>query len=202
MAENDKSLLTQEVLEFVTVAVPFCSLLQELDRYSKKDFLDKVLKLLPLLYVKALLLPKEDLEGLYETESSFLSESVTEQEYILILNTLEGLMGEEDLFLEVLSEDMAYSDTPMTARISECLADIFQPLGNFLGILRDENFVALPLALQNLRALFEEYWGDRLLMVLRPLHRIAMGLGEEETADIDATVSSDEWERRIDEWLD
>ncbi len=201
MTDNSSSIVTPEVVEFATVGVSFCSLLQEVDKIDKASFLDKILKILPLLYIKGMLLSDTLPEDYSEEEDFFLPESVSEEEYTLIARSLESLLGREDLFLEVLSEDMDYSDTPLTARVSECLADIYQPVGNLLGILRAENFVALPLAVYQTRMLFAEYWGDRVLAVLRALHKItyASNLSEEEGLE---NLDEDDFEAQIDKMFD
>ena len=67
---------------------------------------------------------------------------------------------------------MQYSDRPLTARLSETLTDIYQPVGNFVGLLRDEVFDLIPLALHDLSEQFGAYWGDRILAALRALHHL------------------------------
>ncbi len=202
MTEETSPIVTPEVVEFATAAVPFCSLLQEATKVAQATFVDRLLKILPLLYVKASLLPSELPEGYDdELEEIFLPEAVSESEYSMIQRALEDLFAREDLFLEVLSDDMEYSDTPLTAKISECLADIYQPIGNMLGILRNENFEALPYSIHHTRALFAEYWGDRLLTVLRALHKIAYS--QQETGEeVPEAMTEEAFEAQIDKMFD
>ncbi len=173
MKESSSSPLTSEVLEFATVAVPFCTLLRQAGELKREEVIHKLLHLLPLLYLKALSLPSGRDEAFSDEEEEYLLPAcVTEEEYTLVLRGLEAQLGNDDLYLEALSPEMQYSDRPLTARISEILTDVYQPLGNFVGLLRDEHLALIPFATLELRELFNAYWGDRVLSALRALHHI------------------------------
>lgn len=202
MSTQEKNYLTPEVLEFATVAVPFCALLHEAAQTQRADFVERLLKILPLLYVKSSLLPSIEQSDEAEELFALLPESVSEEEYTYVQRSIEDLLDREDLFLETLSDDMQYSDVPMTARISECLADVYQPVGNLVGILRDENFVALPTAISFTHAQFEEYWGDRLLAALRALHRVRYTQEAELAAVIPTLPTEEDFEAHIDKMFD
>ena len=67
---------------------------------------------------------------------------------------------------------MAFSDTPIKQNISEGLADIYQPLKDFvcvysLGLDRTMND-----ALWRCREQFAAYWGRTLVNVMRALHNV------------------------------
>ena len=75
MSESNTHYVYQDqAIEFVTVAVQLCLYLEKIEAYEKSDFIDKMLSLLPLLYLKARLLPKadEDLDGYPERFVSHL----------------------------------------------------------------------------------------------------------------------------------
>ena len=63
LTESGKPIYHHDVLEFVTVAIEYCAYLEKSQGRERGDFLDTMLKLLPLLYVKAQLLPQVDSEG-------------------------------------------------------------------------------------------------------------------------------------------
>ena len=141
--KQSQTALTPEVLEFATVAVPFCTLLHDAAQMAPAELTDKLLRILPLLYIKTLPLLQSggDDAALFDKEEEyFLPEYVSETEYTLVERGLEQQFGRGDLFLEALSPEMQYSDRPLTARLSETLTDIYQPIGNFVGLLRDEVF--------------------------------------------------------------
>ena len=67
---------------------------------------------------------------------------------------------------------MRYSDTPIAASISENLADIFQPLFNFISIVKDSEGEAAEDAYVDCWDNFAGYWSQTLCNVLRALNHI------------------------------
>ena len=50
MQNKEQSIVySKNVIEFATVAYEFCTLLENVSRYSKKDFIEVSVKMLPLL---------------------------------------------------------------------------------------------------------------------------------------------------------
>ena len=89
MKTNDgkKVIYRPDVLEFVTVGIEFCAFLEKSQGRPRQDFIDTMLKLLPLLYVKAQLLPA------VESDGTFLpTGKVTEQDYDYIRRTVYDLL--------------------------------------------------------------------------------------------------------------
>ena len=133
MNVNDKKTIvySRNTVEFVTVAAEFCAYLEQSEGRKCRDFTDTVLKLLPLLYLKAALL--EDIEG----AEDFLPEAfVSEQDYEFVRLTLSALLGEKDDYLDFCNEGVKFSDEPAVKTISEDLADIYQALKNFVETYR------------------------------------------------------------------
>ena len=165
--ENKNPIYAPVTLEFVTVALEYCSFLEKADEGTLFDFVDKATKLLPLLYLKAALLPP-----LEPDEEAELETTVTEAMYDDLRNRLSGLLGERDVFLDAFHEDMRYSDTPIATAISENLADVFQDIGDFIALFRQGNELVMREALALCGHNFRHYWGERLLNALRALHDI------------------------------
>ena len=90
----------------------------------------------------------------------------------------EGILSEDDLYLTLVAQDIQYSDTPVAIHISEHLADIYQHVGNLLGVIKEENDVALPAAIGRCRLYWREYWGEALISILSPLHTILVRQAE------------------------
>ncbi|MDR3251681.1 MAG: DUF5063 domain-containing protein [Tannerella sp.] len=165
---TDKDIYNENTIEFVAVAVEFCSIIEKIPEHDVSSFLDKIIKILPLLYLKALMLPKiEDPEE--DTDARHI---ITEQTYEAIRQRVASLLGEDDTYLRAEHIDMKYSETPVACSISEDLADIYQDLGNFAGMFRDYNEAAMRQALYECRENFSAYWGSSLLNSLIPLHQI------------------------------
>lgn len=134
-----------------------------------------LLHLLPVLYQKGLALPRTlaqvGLEDCFE-EETILSEYVTEEEYTAIEKKIETILGTSNFFLDTFGEEMRFTDAPITQKISEHLADIYQPVSNLLLTAKNRDFISLPYAVLHCSGLFQEYWGDRVLAVLRALHHL------------------------------
>ena len=160
-------------IEFVTVAVQVCLFLEHTAEYEKSDFIDKILCLLPLLYIKARLLkkPEQELDGYPER-------FVTEESYESIRQSVTYLLGTDDVYLEVYMEDMRYSDTPITAYISENLADIYQELKDLAYNYQTADERVMNDALLMCLESFEQHWGQKLLNILRPLHAMSLSTDE------------------------
>ena len=164
---NEKKVIyDKNTIEFVTMTLEFCSLVESTNKHTLFSFTDKAVKILPLLYIKATLLPVE--EDRYEEDD--MEHFITEDTYETIRSRVAGLLGEFDSYLETFHPDMKYSDTPVAATISENFADIYQDLGNFVSLFRQENEDVMEKALYACINNFQLYWGQKLLNTLKALH--------------------------------
>lgn len=173
MEEKKNPIYERNTLEFVTVALEFCTFVENAGSNGLFDFLDKGTKLLPLLYLKAALLPEVE-EGEGEPEWT-----VTEEMYESVRNRIAGLLGERDSYLETFHPDMPYSDTPVAAFISESLADAYQDVGNVISLFRSGNEEVMREAVALCRKDFREFWGQQVLNALKALHAVRYGDEEE-----------------------
>lgn len=161
-------------VEFVTVGAEFCAFVERSGSLTRKEFTDKITKLLPLLYLKASLIVPE------EYYVDYPERFVSEEAYNEIRSSMENLLGIHDAYLEVFVEGMQYSDTPITAYVSEDIADIYQDIKDFLSVYRlgddDLSRAALTECMEN----FREYWGQKAVNVMRPLHTLCYSADEDE----------------------
>lgn len=178
MEKNTKIIFDKNTVEFVTVAAEFCGFLERAPQVSRRVFVDKSLKLLPLLYLKASLLPQGERMDEFDPELF-----VTEGDYQRVCGGIAALLGEKDDYLEVFLDDMAYSDTPIKQNISEGLADIYQPLKDFVCVYQLGFEQTMNDALIICREQFAEFWGQRLVNVMRALHTVKYGSETEDGAD-------------------
>ena len=175
MGKESQVIFDRNVIEFVTVAAEFCKYMEQAEGTRRPTFVDTTLKILPLLYLKATLLPT------CETMGEDLPEHyVTEEIYEVLRMTLAGILGEKDDYLDVFVEDMKYSDQPITRYISEDLADIYQDIKDFIFVfqlgLNETMHDALAICQENFRL----YWGQKLVNTLRALHEARYAQGESE----------------------
>ena len=89
-----------------------------------------------MLYLKATLLPIDDEnEDYLDSPEHF----VTEDDYEFLRENIGRLMGENDAYLVVQSDEMKYSDLPLGASIAEDMADIYQAVKDCIAAYRTEN---------------------------------------------------------------
>ncbi|MEY8708007.1 DUF5063 domain-containing protein [Bacteroides faecichinchillae] len=175
MEKESRTIFEKNVIEFVTVAAEFCRFLERAESMKRSAFVDTSLKILPLLYLKASMLPKCETIGDEAPETY-----VTEEIYEILRINLVGLMGEKDDYLDVFVQDMAYSDQPIKKSISEDLADIYQDIKDFIFVfqlgLNETMNDSLAICQEN----FGMLWGQKLVNTLRALHDVKYNQNDEE----------------------
>ena len=183
----DHIVYSKKVIEFVTVAAETCLFLEHANEFTKTDFVQKSIKILPLLYLDASLLDIPD-SVFEEIPERF----VNEEDYQYVHELLEQLLGSDDSYLEVFHPDMALSDTPIAAFVSENLADIYQELKDFAANYQLGDIDIMNDALVACLDAFGEHWGQKLLNALRALHalRFSEGFGLEDTDNESAGSSA------------
>jgi hypothetical protein len=170
--EKNSPVYGRDVMELVTVAVEYCAFLEGAEGKSRMEFVDTIVKILPLLYLKATLLPKyEMLDDDYYPE-----DFVTEDNYNIVRANISMLMEEKDDYLDVFMEDMKYSDTPISASVSENLADLYQEFFNLIHSIQDALTETQHEMLCQCKINFINYWGQTLCNVLRALNAIYYGI--------------------------
>ncbi|MDO5524195.1 MAG: DUF5063 domain-containing protein [Bacteroidia bacterium] len=177
--ESDSIIYSSTVIDFVTVAVEFCLFLENENSVQREDWIGKMLKLLPLIYVKASLLP----QNTFAQEES-LELFVKEADYNRVATSVAQIMGDENVYLDVFVEDMKYSDRPVSAFVSENIADIYQDVRNFISIYQFGLTEQMNDALFVCKQSFENYWGQRLVNVLRPLHALSYKSTDDDETDL------------------
>ncbi len=155
----------KNVIEFVTVAREYCVLIENVNKYSRYDFVKVTAQILPLLYLKTALLPH--FEPMLEDD---LMDGLDEFAYEERRKALRSKLGNIDDYLEVFREDMRLSETPVIANISEDLADIYQDLYNFCSSYRDGINEIMNDAICRVVENFQTYCGQRLCNAQRALH--------------------------------
>ena len=187
MEKESQTIFEKNVIEFVTVAAEFCAFLERAEHMKRKAFVDTSLKILPLLYLKASLLPKCETIGDEAPETY-----VTEEIYEILRINLAGLMGEKDDYLDVFVQDMVYSDQPIKKSISEDLADIYQDLKDFISVFQLGLNETMNDSLVICKEHFEEFWGQRLVNTMRALHDVKYNSTEEDVMDEGYSEMEDE----------
>ena len=162
--------LNPNAIAFTGLANEYCQAVENAREYEQSDFVRTMLKLLPRLYITATDLNVDEADQF----DAYIDAALDEDFYDSVGRGMENVFGPDDVYLEVFEEDMKFSDTPVSASISEGLADIFQVLYNYLATVRDTTDETVALALASVSDDFKAYWSRTLCNVLRALNAIAI----------------------------
>ncbi|MBO4453453.1 MAG: DUF5063 domain-containing protein [Paludibacteraceae bacterium] len=164
-----KSFVYQEsTIAYVTAAAQTCLLMEKVDEHERSEWIEQMLRMLPVLYLRTRLL--EQAETVLEDEPQRF---VTEEDYNYTLLGMRNLLGSDDAYLDVFVDQGIYTDEVQTAYISEGLADIYQELKNLAASFQTGEEAIMNDAVVLCREAFEQHWGQKLLAVMRALHAIA-----------------------------
>lgn len=178
MEKENNPIYERNTLEFVTVALEFCTFVENAGNTVFSTFWIRRQDLALAVSESHPFYPEAE-----EDEDAEPELTVTEDMYESVRNRIAGLLGEKDSYLETFHPDMQYSDTPIAAFISENLADVYQDTGNFISLFRQGNEEVMLEAIVLCRKNFCEFWGQQLLNALKALH--AVRYSDEELLETD-----------------
>jgi hypothetical protein len=164
---------SKKVLEMLTVANEYCLYLEKAEDYTKEDILQYLQKLIPLVYLKASLLP--DIEV---ADDSVAEHFVTEEQWETLFNTLRIKFGKDDIYYMIDREDLT-EIKPFEASISENLSDIYQDLKDFILLYQKPLKISKENAVKDCRELFIKRTGFRLVNVHQAVHYLLYGTAAE-----------------------
>lgn len=183
---------SKSVVEFVTVANEFCTFVEQSVSYEKNDFIDRLLKILALLYLKASLLSNTQ-KVTDEDNKNY----VTEFDRTYVQKGIQVLLGDDDFYNDNYDLHLNELPEPATYSISEHLANIYQENKNFLEIYKLGSEILSNEALFDCKTHFDEYWGLLVINVMRMLHYIKF-LKPNTENEINTKFASS---RNTDEWF-
>lgn len=166
-------MLTNNTLAFIALTNEYCQAIESTaDISSRREFVERMLKLLPRIYIAATDLQEPEALTPEEEEDAYIAPSLDEEYYDSVRRSMEALMGEHDTYLEVFEEDMRYSETPVAASISECLADLFQVFYNFTEQVKLQPTELIGGSIRAIAEEFATYWSRILCNVMRALNAV------------------------------
>ena len=189
---------SKNVIELITVANEFCSFLERSEEIESSDFLGRLQKLLPLLYLKASLLPEFEIEADDELEKF-----VTELDYNLIQQKVLHHTGAGDDYQEVFLSGMQFSESTLTASIAENVADIYQDMKDLVLSFRTLDEEVMEQALSESQNNFAHFWGQKLVNSLRAVHNLIYGEGnaDEDSGRVKNQKDNSKNTNRKPDWL-
>jgi len=164
--KQNEPLNSRKVLEMITVANEFCLFLEKAEDYSKMEILEFLQKVLPLIYIKAALLPEVKVEDENATEHY-----VTEEQWEGIFNVIRAKTGEEDIFHYIDQLEKSHMD-PVKGSIAENIADIYQDLKDFLMLFQHPLNPYRENSVRDCRQLFITRFGYRIVNTQVAIHYI------------------------------
>src|SRR5665647_626023 len=120
MDTNSNPVYSRNIVEFVAVTNEFCKYAEHASELKGDELLKILQRILPLMYLKASLLPS--LTPYFEDGNE---KFVAESDWIRINEILKEKFGTANDYLEVFDEKMTESDGPVISNISENMADIY-----------------------------------------------------------------------------
>ncbi|MBN2173259.1 MAG: DUF5063 domain-containing protein [Bacteroidales bacterium] len=169
----------KNVMEILTVANDFCLTLDKIYLHKKKFLIDYFQKICPLLYIKGALLT--DIEVL---NPDMNERFVTEEQWELLFNELRKIFKEDDEFWYI-DNSKAVDKEPIKASLSECIADIYQDMKDFVLLYQKSSLDAKQNAIAQLKKTFVDFWGFKLLLVSSRIHSM---LQENESSEAELNI--------------
>jgi hypothetical protein len=191
MEENTDPAYSRNVIEFVAVGNEFCKYAERAAQLKGDELLRIFQRILPLMYIKASLLPQ--LNPYFEDGNE---KFVTESDWMIVNETLKKKFGTADDYLEVFDEKSKDADGPVISSISENMADIYQDIKDFLLLYQTGTAEVMNDAIWECRMNFENFWGQKLVNSMRAIHKFIysgeeIGKVEEKTNDDESRNTAD-----------
>ncbi len=159
------------LINLVALSAEYCSAVEQCRQVELKELTETLLGQLPRIYYEFHDIDAGESASLDEWGVG-VSDHLDEEQYEMVRMQLASAFGEEDTYLETFEKDMKYSDTPIATTISENLADIYQPLYDFVVEVRESDGENLEEAYRACKEGFREYWSQTLCNVMRALNAI------------------------------
>jgi hypothetical protein len=180
MDKNTDPVYSRNVVEFVAVANEYCKYAEHGGNIKGDEILRILQRILPLMYLKASLLPA--LEPVFEDGNE---KFVTESDWSRINIMFREKFGSADLFQYLHEDRQNEPETIVSSSIAENMADIYQDLKDFLLLYQTGTTEVMNDAVWECRMNFENIWGQKLVNSLKEIHRFIYSGREIETTGPD-----------------
>jgi hypothetical protein len=194
MEANADQVYSRSVIEFVAVANEFCKYAEQAPKLKGDELLRILQRILPLMYIKASLLPQ--LEPFFEEGNE---KFVTETDWFSIHDIFRNKLGTADDYIEVFDEKSVETGEPVVSSISENMTDIYQDVKDFLLLYQTGTAEVMNDAVWECRMNFENIWGQKLLNAMRAIHKFIYS--GEEIGEIRDEKKEDDDDRDTSGWI-
>ena len=166
MADVNKAVVSQNVIEFVTIANEYCNMVEQIFNTDKKEFISRAVKILPVLYIKGMFLPELEL-----ISEDLIEKFVSEEEWETINSDVSNLFEDNNSYTEVF-DPLEEFENAREVYLSENFADIYQDIKDFLSLYHQGTIESMNDALVECNNSFKQYWGQRAVNAIRVLHHL------------------------------
>jgi hypothetical protein len=194
MDTNSDPVYSRNIIEFVAVANEFCKYTEHAPELKGDELLKILQRILPLMYLKASLLPK--LDPFFEDGNE---KFVTEADWNNINEILKEKFGTANDYLEVFDEKINDAEGAIAASISEDMADIYQDMKDFLLLYQTGTGEVMNDAVWECRMNFENFWGQKLVNSMRAIHKFIYS--GEEIGKVERKDDTNDENRNTADWF-
>lgn len=155
----------QKTLELLTICAEYCAFIEKEDHDDVAHFIEKSHKILILLYLKTSLVQNSSID------EGYCEQFVSENDWEFVKQNVQKILGQFDTMVSVHEPDASENEL-IDLSISECFADVYQDIRNFIEQYKDATMQTRELALYELCFNFKLYWGARILAVINEFHNL------------------------------
>jgi hypothetical protein len=159
-------LYSRKVIDMLTVSNEYCLFMEKAEDFTSDEVFQYMQKLLPLIYLKASLLPVIPVN-----DENAAEHFVTEEQWENLFNTLSIKFGSDDIYYFIDLHEKSHSD-PVRASLSENLTDLYQDLKDFVLLYQKPLRTSQENAVRDCKNLFETRFGYRLINAQQAIHYI------------------------------
>jgi hypothetical protein len=193
MDKNTDPVYSRNVIEFVAVANEYCKYAEHAGQIKGDEMLRILQRILPLLYLKASLLPV--LEPFFEDGNE---KFVTESDWYRIHDSFREKFGTANDYADIHVDRINEPDTVVNSSLAENMSDIYQDIKDFLLLYQTGTQEVMNDAVWECRMNFENIWGQKLVNAMRAIHRFIysgeeIGRVETQEGENDETRDTSRW---------
>jgi hypothetical protein len=194
MDSNTDPVYSRSVIEFVAVANEYSKYAEHASELKGDELLKIMQRILPLMYLKASLLPQ--LNPYFEDSNE---KFVTESDWHVIHDTLKEKFGTANDYFEVFDEKIHDKEGPVLSSISENMADIYQDIKDFLLLYQTGTTEVMNDAVWQCRLNFETFWGQKLVNSMSAIHKFIYS--GEEIGKVENDINENDERRNTSDWF-
>jgi len=195
MNKETDPVYSRQVVEFVAVATEFCKYAEHASEIKGEDMIRIMQRILPLLYLKASLIPL--FKPYFEDGNE---KFVNESDWNIVHDSFRRKLGSANDYLDISDEKTNEPGSIVVSSLAENFADIYQDLKDFILLYQTGTGEVMNDALWECRENFENIWGQKIVNSLKAIHKyIYSGENLNDPSEVDTDESADNTDKS--EWF-